>query len=143
MATLTAETVDVEKAIKLEEEQAPGLIEVRFYTSTPLTVEDAQSIFDHLAAQSVDVRKVYIHDDTGLPYLGVVYYKQPPVSGIGFLPLAVIPLIAFGLVAVLVGIGIFRLGDIVNNLGKLLLIVGGFTVVGIYLWKRPEYARSK
>jgi len=136
------ETVHVDEASKAEQEAPYGLIEVRFYTAEPLDREDAQAAFDHLAANGVDVRKVYIHNQKGLPYLGVVYNRQPPVEGISALPLAIIPLIAFGMITVLVGIGIFQLETITNNIGKLLLIVFGGTIVVVAIARKPLEAAA-
>ena len=144
MGTQLLETVNVDEAVRAEQEAPAGLIEVRFYTNETLDRDDAQRIFDHLSDNGVDVRKVYVHEQKGLPYVGVVYFKQPPTQSISFLPLAVIPLIAFGLVAALIGIGIFRLDTIANNIGKILIITFGGTIILAALLRKPlEAAATK
>jgi len=142
MATQLIETVHVEEATRAEQEAPPGIIEVRFYTAEPLNREDSQAAYDHLWANGVDVRKVYIHNQKGLPYMGVVYNRPPPVTGIAALPLAIIPLIAFGMIAVLVGVGIFQLETITNNIAKLLLIVFGGTIVVALVARKPLEAAA-
>jgi hypothetical protein len=137
MATQIMESVHVEEAAKAEQEAAPGLIEIRFYTASPLDKEDAQRIFDHLWDNGVDVRKVYVSEQKGLPYVGVVYMKSPPTQSISFLPLAVIPLIAFGMVAALIGIGVFKIESITQNLGKIMLIGFGGTIILAALLRKP------
>lgn len=141
MATQLMETVHVEKAAQAELEAAPGLMEIRFYTMNPLTAEDAQLVFDDLWSRNVDVKKVYIQSEKGLPYLGVVY-RKPAGTGISALPLAIIPLIAFGLIATLVGIGIFNIESITGSIGKLLLIVLGGTIVIVALARKPLEAAA-
>lgn len=140
MATLVNESVDIEKAIKAEEAIAPGLVEVRFYTSEPLTKQDAQEVYDHLWENHIDVKQVSIKSGSGLPYLSVIYDKPAPHEGISqILPMAIIPLIAFGMIAVLVGIGIFNIQSITQNVGKLLLITfGGVVLVGLAFRKPIE-----
>ena len=142
MVTQLIETVHVEEAARAEQEAPPGVIEVRFYTAEPLNREDAQAAYDHLWANGVDVRKVYVYNGKGLPYMGVVYNKQPPGEGISALPLAIIPLIAFGMIAALVGIGIFQLETITNNIAKLLLIVFGGTIVVALVARKPLEAAA-
>jgi hypothetical protein len=144
MTTELMETVHIEEAVKAEQEAPPGLLEVRFYTATPLTGEDAQAIFDHLWKNNIDVRKVYVYNQRGLPYLGVVYNRPPPITNIAALPIAIIPLIAFGMIAALVGIGIFKLEQITQSIGKLLLIVFGGTILVALIAKKPlEAAATK
>lgn len=140
MADQLMETVDIEKAIQAETNAPPGLVEVRFYTTEPLSKEDAQNIYNYLSESDVDVKKVSVNANSKLPYLSVVYNKSAPHAGISqFLPVAVIPLIAFGMIAVLVGIGIFNMSSITNNLGKLLLITfGGMVLVGLTFRKPIE-----
>jgi di/tricarboxylate transporter len=59
------------------------------------------------------------------------------MSSIQYLPLAVIPLIGFALTAVLVGVGIFKLDSIANNIGKILLITLGGTIALAALLRKP------
>lgn len=144
MDTQVIETVDIDKATKTEQEAPPGLLEIRFYTVTPLDDEDAKNVYDYLLSTGADVRRVYVHSGSGLPYLGVVYNKLPPTEGIAFLPLAVVPLVAFGLTTALVGIGIFKLEDITRSLTKLLLITfGGFIALALITRKPMEAASRK
>jgi hypothetical protein len=131
--------LNVDEAIKLEQEAPAGMLEIRFYTPTPISKEQLQAIADKVTDSGADVRDVYLgrNPNGGLYYVGVQYMKQPASASISALPLAIIPLIAFGMIAALVGIGIFKLEDIANNIGKLLLILLGGTIVLAVVLKKP------
>ena len=144
MATLVSEAVDVESAIAAEMAAPSGLVEVRFYTASAPPPEQAQEVFDKLWANGIDVRKVSINQRTGLPYLSVIYNRpQMPVSNrVAVLPLAIIPLVAFGMIAALVGIGIFKISDITSNIAKLMLIAFGGTILLAAVLKKPLEAAA-
>jgi len=143
MGTQLLETLDIDQAVEAETSAPPGLIEVRFYTTEALSREDAQNIFDHLLANGVDVKKVYIKSKPGLPFLGVIYNKPAPEANIAFaLPLAVIPLIAFGMIAALIGIGVWKIEDITNNMVKILLVVFGGTILLAAIARKPLEAAA-
>lgn len=144
MPELLAETTDVKVAIEEEARAEPGLLEVRFHTLEPLPQDNLHDIFDYLTDNGVDVRRVGQGKKGGLYYIGVVYNKPEPSESISALPVAIIPLIAFGFVITLVGFGIWRLEDITTNIGKLLLIAFGGTIVIVALSRKPlEAAATK
>ncbi len=126
--TAIMDTLNVSEAIEYEKALPVGSYEIRFYLTEPISDRDKQSIKAHLAQNGIP-SQISQKKSNGLWYVAVQYRKPEPSAAIGFLPLAVIPLIAFGFVAVLVGIGIFKMQDITNNIGKILLIVFGGTIV--------------
>lgn len=142
MANQLAETVDIAEATQAEMAAPAGLIEVRFYTAEPLSSADVQGIFDQLYANGVDVKKVYIKNTKGLPYVGIIYKKPAEVPGITALPLAIIPLIATGLIVAVIGIGIFKIQDISSSLTKVLLVLFGGTIILAVLLKKPLEAAA-
>ena len=137
MENLVADYVDINSAIAQEQALPPGNYEIRFYTTDPVSSQDIADTKTYLKSEGVDVRQVYQKKSNGLYYLGVKYVKHQPTENIAFLPLAVIPLIAFGFVSVLVGVGIFKLDTITNNIGKILLITFGGTIVLAALLRKP------
>lgn len=137
MATFLAETTSVEEAIAEERASPPGVYEIRFYTPEPPIMEKLQDIFDHLHYNGVDVKRVYPGKKGGLYYIGVIYRKPRPSANIGWLPVAIIPLIALGFISVLIGIGIFKVTDIASALGKLALVTLGGTIVIVALLRKP------
>lgn len=138
MATLVAEFLDVKEAISEEEALAPGLYEIRFYLTEPVAAQDIRDTKEYLISSGVDVRNVFQNKSDGLWYLGIKYRRKPNPENIAFaLPVAVIPLVAFAFITALIGIGIFRLEDIVNNIGKLLLLGLGGTIVIVALLRKP------
>jgi len=142
MPKLLAETTDVKVAIEEEARAESGLLEVRFHTLEPLPQDNLHDIFDYLTDNGVDVRRVGQGKKGGLYYIGVVYNKPEPSESISALPVAIIPLIAFGFVITLVGFGIWRLEDITTNIGKLLLIAFGGTIVIVALARKPLEAAA-
>lgn len=143
MATLLAEMTDIQTAIAEEQAASPGLIEIRLYTPEPISKEVMQNIFDHLYYNGIDVRGVYQRKTKGLWYVGVRYRKPAPSEAIAALPLAIIPLIAFGFIMTLVGIGIFRLGDITKNLMPIILAGGGLILLTAVALRRPAEEAAK
>lgn len=130
-------TTDVERAEQAEKEAPMGMLEVRFYTDSVLAPAEMQQIFSRLDESGVDLRSVHQGVEDGFPYVGVVYNREAPLGAVAALPLAIIPLIAFGMIAALVGIGIFKLEDITSSIAKLLLIVFGGTIVIAALARKP------
>lgn len=137
MATLIAESVDVETAIAEEQALGPGLYEIRFYLADPVTHNDELMVRDYLTEQGVDVKRVYQGKSNGLWYLAVRYRKPAVSRRVRALPLAIIPLIAFGFVSALIGVGIFKIKDITENIGKIMLIGGGTAIVLVALLRKP------
>jgi hypothetical protein len=137
MPTLVGDYVDINSAIREEQALPPGLYEARFYLAEPVSSQDIADTRAYLKSEGVDVKKVYQRKTDGLYYLGVQYVRHPVGEAIAFLPLAVIPLIGFALVAALVGVGIFKLDTIANNIGKILLITFGGTIVLAALLRKP------
>ena len=133
------DTLNVEQAIEEERQLKPGVYDIRFYTTEPVGEGDLVSIVEHLSANGVDVVKVNQYKSSGLWVISVKYRKPAVSEAISALPIAVIPLIAFGFIAALIGIGIFRIEDITNNIGKILLITfGGLTLLAIAMRKPIE-----
>jgi len=137
------DTTNVEQAIEKERNLKPGSYDIRFYLSEPVGDNDLKTIVEHLSANGIDVVSVNQYKSSGLWVVSVKYHKPAESEAIGFLPLAVIPLVAFGFVAVLVGIGIFNMESITNNIGKILLITfGGVTLLAIAMRKPIETVAS-
>jgi len=131
------DTTNVEQAIEEERTLSPGAYDIRFYLTEPVGDSDLVSIVEHLSANGVDVVKVNQYKSSGLWVVSVKYRKPAERAAIGALPIAVIPLIAFGFIAVLVGIGIFNLESIANNIGKILLITFGGLALVVLAGRRP------
>lgn len=136
MGLQLAETTDVERAIAEEQSLPPGVYEVRFHIIAPISQEELNELHEHLLTQGVDVVGSIVQDVKGLWYVSVKYRKHPPAENIAFAPL-LIPLIPTFLVAVLVGIGIFRLSDITQNLTKLLVVGGIIGITTLVILRRP------
>ena len=129
----------IEQAIAEERDLKPGAYAINFYLTEPVGDNDLQSIENHLRNSGVDVIGVSQARANGLWAVSVKYRKQAVTRAVGFLPLAIIPLVAFGFVAVLVGIGIFNIETLANNIGKLLLItLGGVALIGLAMRKPIE-----
>lgn len=133
MSTLISHNVDINSAIADEQSLPSGDYEVRFYILEPLTRQDVADARYYLRNQGVDVHRIYQGKEKGISYLGVKYTRHAAGDGISFLPIAIIPLIGFGMIAALIGIGLFKLED----LGKVMLIGGGLVIVTIALIRRP------
>jgi len=143
MSVLITETIDLNSATEQEKALAPGLYEARFYINNPVSSVDIRDARLYLKEQGVDVKSVYQKKVGGLWYVGVKYVIHPPSESISFLPVAVIPLIGFALVSVLVGVGIFKIESLTNNIGKILLITLGGTIVIAALLRKPiEHATA-
>jgi len=138
MGQAIMDTTNIEEAIAKERSLKPGAYDIRFYLTEPVGDNDLQSIANHLSANGVDVIDVSQLKTDGLWAVSVKYRKPAETEAIGFaLPLAVIPLIAFGFIAVLIGIGIFRIEQIMNNIGKILLITFGGLIVFAVAMRKP------
>ena len=133
MSTLVSEGTSIERAIAAEENASPGLYEIRFYLTEPISQGDIASMRESLLGHGVNLKGIRQRKSGGLWYVGVKYVKEPVPEGIAFLPVAIIPLIAFGFISVLVGIGIFKIEDI----SKLIILGGGFAVILVALLRKP------
>lgn len=136
-------TTNIEEAIQQESALEPGVYDIRFYLTEPVSKEDIGAIRDHLHVNGVDAINV-TQMKSGAEWAVSVKYRKPEISeSISFLPVAIVPLIAFGFVASLVGIGIFKMEDIANNIGKILLIgFGGATLLALAMRKPIESVAS-
>jgi len=137
MPELIAETVDVKQAAADEAALPPGLYEIRFYLDSPVTPGDVKDTRDYLVSQGVDVKQVRQSKSNGLWYLAVKYRKHAPTESVAFLPMAVIPLIGFAFVGLLIGIGVFKIEELANNIGKLMLIGLSGAIVIVALMRKP------
>jgi hypothetical protein len=139
------ELLDLPTAINLENDLPPGIWDVKFYTTRPFTAEEINEIKATLADEGVEVKNISQGVFQGTDYLSVIYERRAAAPGISFLPAAIIPLIGFGLVSVLVGIGIFKVGDILASAAKLIAITGGIVLVAIVLLRKPieKFAEKK
>lgn len=142
MGQVIVDTTNIEQAIAEERSLKPGAYDIRFYLTEPVGDSDLQSIANHLLANGVDVIDVSQVKSDGLWTVSVKYRRPVATETISFLPLAVIPLIAFGFVAVLVGIGIFKIEDIMNNIGKILLITFGGLILFALAMRKPIEAAT-
>lgn len=144
--TLISEGVDIDQMAAVENSQPPGLYDIRFYLTEPVSAGDKTLIVQDLRAAGVQLIGIDSRKSDGLWYVSVKYRRPepPPPGEYAFLPLAVIPLIGFGLIATLVGIGIFKMEDITNNIVKILAIGGGIIIVTAALLRQPatEYIRK-
>lgn len=137
------DTPNIEEAIQQENALGPGVYDIRFYLAEPVTQEDIRLIRDHLHVNGVDAIDV-TQIKSGADWAVSVKYRRPEVGdSISFLPMAIIPLIGFGFVASLVGIGIFKMEDIANNIGKILLIgFGGAILLALAMRKPIEHVAT-
>jgi len=144
MAQLLVETTDIKVATQVEQAAGPGTYEARFYTSELQSQETLQQAFDQCYYAGVDVKGVYPKKAGGLYYVGVIFRKPQPARGIALLPVAVIPLVGFGILSALIGFGIFKIQEVTSGLAKMLLIIVGGTVIIVALAKKPlEAAAAK
>lgn len=137
MPTLIAETTFVQEAMAEEQSLPPGSYEIRFYSPNPVAQDVLYNIADTVVDNGVDVKEVYQDKSKGLWYVGVRYLKHPASESIGALPVAVIPLIAFGFISTLIGIGIFKVQDIARSIGMLALIIFGGSIVLAAVLRKP------
>ncbi len=126
--------MNLNEAIAHEQSLPSGNYRVQFDMTEPAPIID---IKDKLRENGVEVLDVNQWQSQGLWHLGVSYKKPEPTTGISFLPMAVVPLVAFAIVGLLITVSIFKIETIANSLSKLLLIIGGFTVVALYINRKP------
>lgn len=150
MITEMATFTNVQEAIAAENCLEPGVYEIRVYTNDRLSNEDLSALRLSLKESGAAIKKVYQNyeqypHDPGYGYevqpgyyVGVQYVVPPLASnGIQALPIAIIPLIAlFGILSIS-GIGIFKIGDITDNIGKLLLITLGGAIALAAILRKP------
>jgi hypothetical protein len=143
MSTLIGQAVSLNEASRIEESLPPGKHEIRVYTTQLQEAATIQELRAVLSENGARVNSVSQGREGDLCYLSVKFTKTAPSDSISALPVAIIPLI--GLVAILgmVGLGIFQLDSITDNITKLLLILGGITIVTVALLRKPiEHATS-
>jgi len=138
MNTSLSTYYDIEDAINIERYLEPGKYEIRFHLDNALSNQDITFIEQSLIDSGIEINKVYQGQQNSLPYLGVNYTKSvPDNTKTGFLPVAIIPLIAmFGILGI-AGVSIFKIGDISSSIVKILLVGGGILVVSLALMKKP------
>lgn len=124
----------IDEAIAEEKTLAPGSYRIQFNLMEPA---DINVIKETLTSNGINayVRQWY---SGNLWHLGVSYKKPVPDTGISFLPIAIIPLIAFTIAATIVTIGIFRIKDITDSLTKLALVVGGVMILTLYMSRKSR-----
>ncbi len=130
---------DIQQAIEEEQSRGPGGLDVRFKLTAPVEDGSLRAIADHLSANGVDVISVTQSREDSNWIVSVKYRKPAESESISVLPVAIIPLVAFGFILVLAGVGIFNMETIANNIGKILLITfGGLTVFALAMRKPIE-----
>lgn len=138
MATLVEDFIDVSTAAQMEQQLQPGGYEIRFYVTEPLDQSELMNIRDNLIDSGAKVKSVGQKKSDGLYYVSVKYVRPAsPPGTIAALPIAIIPLIAFLGIGTLVGIGIFKIEEISQNIAKILLITFGGTIIIAALARKP------
>lgn len=127
----------VDQATNVEAQNPPGGYTVRLWLDHEPTQDEVHDIFNYLDWNGIEIHEVRSGVDGNAPYIDINYVKTAPTPGISFLPLALIPLIGFGLVIGLIGIGIFKWHSIVNETVKLVLVVGGVGIALAILLRKP------
>lgn len=136
MAKLLLETTDINEAVAFEQSMAPGAYEIRLNLTSPITQEMLDGLHDHLLQSGVDVLGNIAHGPKGLWQVRIKYNKHPPSEHVAQWQL-VIPLIVPAIVAIMIGIGIFKIEAIANAIMPLLVVTGIVTIVGLALLRKP------
>lgn len=131
------DTTNIQEAKDFEERLPVGSYEVRFYMTSPISQDQLNELHDYLLDKGLDVIGRLEQNNKGLWHVNVVYQRHEPGENIGVLPL-VFPAAAIGLVIplaimVLVGIGIFRVGELAKSLTPLILGTLAAVVAAIYV----------
>jgi hypothetical protein len=124
---------DVNSAVMAEEALSPGQYDIRFYLERPLTAPELNNLKQSLGG----VADVYQGQENGRWYLSARITRHPISGGAKAQWQLIIPLVIPLLTIGLIGIGIFKLSDITNNIGKILLIGGGIAIVLVALLRKP------
>ena len=132
MPVLLAETFDISQALAKEQGLAPGVYEVRLNLVSPITQEQLNELHDGLLAQGVQVLGRIEQRVKGLHQVSIKFRKPAPTGSISVAP-ALVALLPTFIVALLIGIGIFKIADIT----RLALILGGFTVLILFMVRKP------
>lgn len=149
MATLLAETTDIQVAAEEEQRLPPGVYEVRLSLLSPVSQEQLDDLHAYLLEQGVDIKGFLQQRVKGLYQIRIKYQKHAPSEAIAQWALALIPMIPTFLIASLVGIGIFRVESIMRNILPIVLAVGGFTIITVAMIRKPlgvavgKYAERK
>lgn len=137
MATLLGETTSIEEAKLIEEAAPPGPLEVRLSIISPLTQEELNGLHTQLEESGIDLIGCVQQRIKGLWQISIKYRKPAPATNIAQAGLLLITMIPTALVAILVGIGIFKIEEISKALVPLLLIIGATGVAVAALATRP------
>jgi hypothetical protein len=135
MATLLLETTDTAEAAAFEQSLPPGLYEIRLNLASPISQDDLNELHEYFLNSGVDVKGLMHFGPKGLWQVRVKYEKHPPSEHVAQWQL-IIPLIPVIVVAVLVGIGIFKLEYIANAIMPILIVAGVVTIVGLALTRK-------
>ena len=131
MATLLMETTEIDKARAFEETPKPGTYEARFSLARPLTQAELDELHQALLDSGVEVKDVLTQQVKGLDQISVKYMIRHHTEGISQAAL-LIPVIPTIIVAVLIGIALFKVQDII----VLVLVVGGILVTAVFLLRK-------
>lgn len=137
MAEKICDISGVSEAAEVENSLPYGVYEIKCLMSGPQTPDTLQQLADVLATNGIDVDTVSQYQEGDNYYISVKYTRHAPSVKIAFLPAAVIPLIGFVIVAGMVGVGIWKIGDISSAVIKTTLVVGGIAIALVALLRRP------
>lgn len=130
----------IEAATQAEYELPEGVYQIRFWLSQPASPGDIAWIKSTLSEAGIEVKEVITGIEFDMDYIAVTYMRTVPDGGISFLPVAIIPLIGLGIVATLIGIGIFKWEEIIGGLIKFTLVAGGVLIALALIAKKPAMA---
>jgi len=136
MATMIDEVTDIKEAMAIEAEQPPGIYEIRLSIITPLTQGELDDFHQLLLDHGVDIRGCLQQRLRGLYQIRIKYAKHPPTESIAWVQ-AVLALIPLAIIGTLVGIGIFKIGDLSKALMPILLVGGGLAIAILALARGP------
>ena len=140
--TLLLETVNIQEAIAEEQSLPPGLYEVRLSIISPLSQEELDDLHAYFLDRGVDIKGCLQQRIKGLYQIRIKYQKHPLSEGIAQASL-LIPLIPVFLLAVLVGIGIFKASEIIGALTPIIFGIIGFGVVALVIVRKPLERAAK
>ena len=125
MATLVGEAVDVGQAAQIESSLPPGTYEARLSLTSPLSQEELDMVHQQLLDAGVDIQGFVQQRVRGLWQLSIKYRIHPVTQTISQAAL-LIPMIPTVVIAVLVGIALFK----IQELTILLVVAGAVVIVG-------------
>jgi hypothetical protein len=134
-ATFLEETARIEKAAEIERSLPPGKYEIRLYLIKELSQERLDEL-QQIISSNADLLAP-IEETVEIPsVVSIKFRKHAPSPAIAQWS-AIIPLLPAFLIAVLIGIGIFRIEEIVRALIPLVLLTGGLFVAVALVQKMP------